>query len=280
MIKLVLTDLDATLFSEKDGSIATPDTMAAIDAVLDAGVHFGPVTGRTPASMSEAFPGDPRCYATGAFANGQIVFLDGEVVHREWTPAEPLQRVADILDDLGEGSLILFDMEGDKGAWFVSRKPERLKASQDFGARISRVEQCVEGPVLKTNIRLEAPRERISEVRELLRREVPEFDFVFPTLTAPLIDILPKGYGKGGAVAVLARELGLSLDEVATFGDSENDLSMLRAAPNSVAMENATPEVAATARWHIGSADDHAMVGALLDIARSTQAGEMPSFMQ
>lgn len=279
MIRLVLSDMDATLIASMDDGVASRRTMEAIVAVLDAGVHFGPVTGRTPTSMAEAFPGTARAYATGAFANGQLVRLDGEVVHREWTPAEPLQHVADMLDDLGEGVLTLFDMEGGRNAWYVSREPGRLSAASDFGAHIAEVRPSVEGPSLKANIRLEATHERLVEVRDLLRAEVPELDFVFPSATAPLIDILPTGYGKGSAVVILAEALGLSLDEVATFGDSENDLSMLVAVPNSVAVANASPEAARTARWHIGQADDYAVADALLDIASAATTGMMPSFM-
>ena len=98
--------------------------------------------------------------------------------------------------------------------------------------------------------------------------------------TAPLIDISPAGWSKGTSVRYIADQLGLALDEVATFGDSENDLSMIEAVPNSVAVSNASPEVAAAARWHIGASADDAVADALFEIANAAKTGEMPAFMR
>lgn len=104
-------------------------------------------------------------------------------------------------------------------------------------------------------------------------------DFVFPSPTAPLIDISPAGWSKGKAVELIARMLGIGLDEVATFGDSENDLSMIKAVPNSVAVSNASAEVALAARWHIGASKDDAVADALFQIAEAARECSMPEFM-
>lgn len=50
---------------------------------------------------------------------------------------------------------------------------------------------------------------------------------------------------KGRALHFLAEQLRLSLADTIAFGDSSNDLAMLRAAGTSVAMGNAAPEVQA-----------------------------------
>ena len=114
----------------------------------------------------------------------------------------------------------------------------------------------------------------------MLREEFPSMDFVFPSNFAPLLDVSPHGWSKGSAVGVLARELGITLDEVATFGDSENDLSMIVAVPNSVAVANADEQIKAAARWEIGASADDAVADALFDIAVAASTGEMPSFMR
>ena len=105
-------------------------------------------------------------------------------------------------------------------------------------------------------------------------------DFVFPSLTAPLVDISPHGWSKGSAVQVLVEVLGITIDEVATFGDSENDLSMIEGIPNSVAVANAGDQIKQAARWHIGASADDAVADALFDIAAAAKTGAMPSFMQ
>lgn len=45
-----------------------------------AGLHFGPVSGRQPSAMSWMFRNRSECFSTGAFCNGQVMFVDGEAV--------------------------------------------------------------------------------------------------------------------------------------------------------------------------------------------------------
>ena len=282
MIKLALTDLDDTLIPlKRRDDPASPRAVEAIHAMLDAGLRFGPVSGRTPSSMARTFAGDERCYATGAYANGQIVMLDGEVIHRAWCSAEALQKVVDVMDDLGEGVLSVYDVElPGTPATFVTARPEIVEAANVWFSDVPPIVERVGQPYLKANVHSAVPRERLVQIRDILRAEVPELGFVFPSPTAPLIDITPAGYGKGSAVVILADAIGIGRDEVAVFGDSENALTMLHAVPNSVAVANASAEAAAAARWHIGASEDEGVAEALLDIAAAAKTGSMPTFMQ
>ena len=87
MIKLALCDLDNTLMPA-GAPCASRRTIAAIHRMLDAGLHFGPVSGRVPAAMRWMFGGDEACSRTGAFVNGQLVYVDGQLVHEELLPGE------------------------------------------------------------------------------------------------------------------------------------------------------------------------------------------------
>ena len=284
MIKLVLSDLDNTLIPHRPGepfgdASISDEGLDAIRALIDAGGHFGPVTGRSPSSMRSTFRDKEWAYATGAYANGQMVCVDGEVIHCEWTPLEPLRRVADIVDDQSTGLLVFFDMEGDGPCWGVSRKYTGTIAETDKFLRVSKVLPEIEEPTMKVIIRMHDSR-HTAPLRDLLRAEVPELDFMLPSPDALVIDITPKGYGKGSAVRIMAEALGLGLDEVATFGDADNDLSMLEAVPNSVAVANASAASTAAARWHIADALEESVAEAMAQIAAATARGEMPVFMQ
>ena len=56
------------------------------------------------------------------------------------------------------------------------------------------------------------------------------------------------------------------------FGDANNDIEMLSAVPNSVAVASATADAKAAARWHIGPVEEDAVPHAIAAIAR----GEWP----
>ena len=283
MIKLVLTDLDDTLI--KNGlPRATDHALAGIHAMLDAGLHFGPVSGRIPSAMGWMFNHDAACYATGAFCNGQMIYVDGRLVHVESIPADELNRLAEALTHMPCAVLTMYDVDAptdEDTGYFVSPYQEHLDHIFNEYSHIHRaVKHLDKAAYPKANIHCKGSQEQITQMRDMLREEFPSMDFVFPSGFAPLVDVSPHGWSKGSAVEVLARELGITLDEVATFGDSENDLSMIEGIPNAVAVANASDQIKRAARWQIGASADDAVADALFDIAAAAATGDMPTFMQ
>ena len=283
MIRLALTDLDDTLIPS-GLSRASDRALAAIRAMLDAGLHFGPVSGRLPAAMDWMFGGSKECCATGAYCNGQMVYLDGELISVTRLDGGELDLVAGWLTrNTDDAVLAVFDVRGGRGVdgdgRCVTTDPSRLSRMGDGFGCAGVVPRLDEPSYVKANIRCGGTSAHRLEVRDALREEFPTFDFVFPSTWAPLIDIMPRGWTKGSGVRVLADALGIGLDEVATFGDSENDLGMIVGFPNSVAVANASGEVRRAARWHIGSSSEDSVAAALLDIAEAARAGKMPRFM-
>ena len=253
MIKLVLTDLDDTLIPAGAPG-PTPRALAAIDALLDAGVRFGPVTGRAPQSMGWMLGGDERRCATGAFSNGQVLYLDGEVVHVEYQDAAVLERLRVYLDaETSDCCLTLHEIQGEPHSMLATSDRSRItllrSGSDSYDGVVDRVPDRA---WVKSNIVCGCDLAGMERLRSELVREFPELDYVFPGPTAPYIDLLPKGYSKGSAVRILADKLHYTLDEVATFGDSENDIAMLEGFPNSVAVANASDAVKKAAAYHIG----------------------------
>ena len=283
MIKLVLTDLDDTLICNGLPR-ATDHAIAGVRAMVDAGLHFGPVSGRIPRDMEWMFDGHEECYATGAYCNGQMIYIDGELVREEQTSGEELNRLADWLMRTDRGILTMFDVHRGNiktAGYYVTPDDEHAaRMLGSFGAAKRYIHHLDEPAYTKANIHVTGDRAYQTETRDLLRAEFPTMDFVFPSTKAPLIDVSPHGWSKGSAVHVLADELGITLDEVAVFGDSENDLSMIEAVPNAVAVSNASDQIKAASRWHIGASADDAVADALFDIADAAKTGAMPAFMR
>jgi hydroxymethylpyrimidine pyrophosphatase-like HAD family hydrolase len=57
-----------------------------------------------------------------------------------------------------------------------------------------------------------------------------------------LIEVVPIGISKATGIAEVAEPLGITAQDVVTFGDMPNDVPMLRWAGLGVAMGNAHPE--------------------------------------
>ena len=58
---------------------------------------------------------------------------------------------------------------------------------------------------------------------------------------AAYMDLFPKGCHKGQVILDFCNTLGVSIEQCACFGDSNNDLTMLTYIKNSIAMGNASP---------------------------------------
>lgn len=55
-------------------------------------------------------------------------------------------------------------------------------------------------------------------------------------------ELVPTGYSKATGIQFLLDRYGISLEDAYAFGDSMNDIPMLKYVPNSVAMGNSKPE--------------------------------------
>lgn len=264
MIKLVLSDLDSTLVWQPD-HVITPFALEAVHALQAAGVHFAPCTGRYFRDLSTIFAGDDAACATAVTSNGQLVYLDGELISAVPLDRDALLGAKDVLHEIPDAYLVV-EYEGEKTA--VDADPAFVHAHPDNFWNVRNVLDTVPvEPCYKSNVRVVGSFERTQEVAAQLGRACPGLDFVCPMPGLPHIDVLPAGFGKECGADVLCERLGISPDEVCCFGDAENDLSVLRHFIHSVAVANASPAVAEAARYHIGPANEDSVAKAFLEIA-------------
>lgn len=280
MIKLVLSDMDNTLvpFGARH---ASPRTIEAIHAVLDAGVRFGPDTGRDYVELMRFFKMDETCFMTGIFSNGKRVRADGRYVQTTLIDHDVLVRIDQVLRPEKGMFLVCYPAETNlfNPAYGVGVSSAELAV---FEARTSfnggTVDEVPDIDFVAATIACPGGPERMERCRQLIAEAVPEVRIVSPI--PEWFDVLPVGTSKAAGLEVLLDALGIGIDEVAVFGDAENDLEIMRKVPHSVAVANASDEVLAVARHRVGASADEGVADALLEIARATRAGEMPSFLR
>jgi len=64
-----------------------------------------------------------------------------------------------------------------------------------------------------------------------------------------VVEMVPKGFNKGTGIARVCELLGIDISDTFAFGDSANDLAMLRAAGMGIAMGNGSAEAKAAADY-------------------------------
>lgn len=279
MIKLVLTDMDNTLIPL--GQRVGQRTVQAIHAVMDAGVRFGPATGRDTVELARLFRMDERCFQTGIFSNGKRVRLDGRYISTTLIPHDQLVRIDQAIRGEKGMFLVCFPEETNlmNPAYAVGATSDELavfEARTVFNGGI--VDEVPDIPFVAATIACPGGPERMDLCRKIVAEAVPELRIVSPI--PDWFDVMPQGMSKAASLPVLLDALDISPEEVVMFGDAENDLELLRAVPNSVAVANAIPGVAEVARYHVGPCADEGVADALFEIAVAAMCGRAPDFMK
>lgn len=265
--RLILTDIDGTVLPRGDREVS-PRTVSAIHAALDAGIVVGPASGRGYSWIPGFFGGDAACCSTALATNGLQVYHEGEKVLERTLPREALERLRELVAATPRAGLLCFDgatpllVEGDV--------EDLVPSFPAYAERCVRVSGVPDFAVVKANVFVGSGEAGAAALVGRANEEICELD-VDRALPA-FSNVMPRGWNKGSALRWLCERLGIGLDEVVVFGDADNDLTMFRAVPNSVAVAGATPQAAAEARWHVGRCEDDAVAAAVEALA----AGEWP----
>lgn len=263
MIKLVLSDMDGTLLPFGARTVSGR-THKAILAAQKAGIHFGPASGRDRAALLASFAGDEKCVRTGIMGNGKQVFLDERAILLKTLAPEAVEALAQAVLPYrgcfvivnGAPSPTGLDIDG----LCLGIAPGDADALASVGSarqKASVVEHIPAGrSVLSGGVFIDERHANATEVRAAIKDAANEagLDFLQP---APFfLDIIPHGWTKANALPVLLDAMDITTDEVAFIGDSENDLTMMAAVPNSYAVGNATPEAKAAAKHMLAPAEE------------------------
>ncbi|MDJ1128574.1 HAD family hydrolase [Olsenella sp. YH-ols2217] len=280
MIRLVLTDLDNTLVNTPVSPRLTPFARHAIHRLQKAGVRFGPATGRMPWMLDPIFGDERDLWATSVQGNGQVGYLDGEKVFEHEVDWRTLRRLGEFLKDKPGAVLYAIDETDTLAVGGLTQ--EELNGQYDIAFRGPVVvDEVPERRWVKANVHcFRAPgAPDFQQLRVQMEALCPDLDFVSPTPEPILWDITNKGRSKASGIRELLGVMGLEEDEVAVFGDSDNDIEMLAAFPYSVAVANAKPGVLEAANYAVGSVEEDGAARAFLEIAEASARGALPAFL-
>lgn len=108
----------------------------------------------------------------------------------------------------------------------------------------------------------------VGEPAELDRfvQDVPDelYEKFYPIRSLPYVfEVLPKKANKGNALIGLAKILGIPMSAVMAIGDGENDIDLMNAVVESVAMGNATETIKAAAKYETKSNEEDGVAHAI-----------------
>lgn len=262
-MKLIFLDIDGTILSP--GKSVSPATLAAIAAARAKGNRVFLSTGRTPTSLPEQI--DPADFDGGIFSAGAVVKLGRETLLDRPMSKQLLTQITEALEALD----LYYHYETEDGA-FACDRPMMPLTEAELARASSEVRRVLElfsrfprksladyrgQPVYKVSFRA-----KTVDQAEALRRSLGESANVvsFANLTGDLPftsgEINDAAINKGEAMDLLCRRLNCGRSDCVAFGDSMNDLEIIRSAGTGVAMGNAEPGVKAAADLICESCDE------------------------
>lgn len=251
MVRLVFVDMDDTFVTPE--KVIPQENLHALDLALERGVQVVPCTGRSVRGL----PGELAAHPSVRYAvcsGGALVYdlSTGEVVH-----CEPIARevVRSLYEDVRD-QRITFDLTAEDGVLAAAgRWPVYGEVDLDDATRAMVFSQRTrfEGTTEQLIDSMDAIyRVNVLFTSDAARRAVWEAVDARPELcraqSIPAnVEITSVRATKGTALLWLCARLGVDPADTVAFGDSTNDLPMIEAAGDGVAMGNAVPEVLAAA---------------------------------
>lgn len=249
MIKMIATDIDGTML-RTDGTLSDR-TLKALHYAEAAGIHVVPTTGRPQMVAYDVIE------ALGLnnywiFANGAITkhLERGNTIRAYWMDPDVAQGFIVELRDKFPGSKFALELEDD-----VSYEPgfEDVVPTKPRVPPIEDVLDGFHGRVQKVIVF--HPEMELDDLYLAVTNAVNGHGVVSYT-GLPFIEVGARMVTKAMAIEGLCADLGIGQDEVVSFGDNHNDVTMLEWCGHSYAMANASDDAKVAAKGEIGHTDN------------------------
>lgn len=259
--KLLALDIDDTLLNTKKE--LTPETRSALIEAQEKGVKVAVASGRLPYGV--------RPYAEAldvfryggyymGFNGGAILNSRDELIGSAYLDSKYIKPVYDILRPTNVTAMV------HKGAKIYADgkvNPYTDIESRVIGLPLNIVDDLpsfIDWRIHKFLLAGE-PDELIELEKNLKEALGDEVDIY---LSAPwFLEVMPKSVNKGEGLKTICADAGIDIGEAVAFGDSYNDIFMLKAAGLGVAMGNAEDEIKAAADMVTDDCDHEGVVSAL-----------------
>lgn len=258
-VKLIMTDLDGTLFRNDHESISDRN-VNALKAAQEKGIKICISTGRTKSLIFDAVSRVP--FADFIITSNGAVTYDGktgEVITSELLDAEKSKKIFNIINDYNLPHEIYFDGECFLDGYSASLynyggiSAHYLKVLKDKANVVPDLSEYIGSRgVEKINI-MRVVGNELKEIKD----KINSVGDIFITSSIPEnLEMNSRNATKGFALSSLCKHLMIDESEVMAFGDSDNDCEMLKKAGYSFAMANGWDEAKRAAKYTTLSNED------------------------
>ncbi len=244
--RLVAMDLDGTLTDDRKQ--ITKETLECLKDVQSHGVRLVLASARpSPGLLAESrllempeHEGILMSYNGGRIVEAKT----GNVLYETSMNLEMARRVLRKLEEYPVTVIL------DDGRQFYVTDPAGYKVEYECRnnhmtcTKVENLADFISFPPVKFLMSVQP--DNLKTVQEQIAHWLPK-ELVIVQTADFYLEIIPAVINKGEGLRQICRITGIPVSETVAFGDSENDIPLLRAAGIGVAMGNAAPEVKASA---------------------------------
>ncbi|MGA4507465.1 Cof-type HAD-IIB family hydrolase [Propionibacteriaceae bacterium G1746] len=259
-VRMVVSDMDGTLLDD-DGAV--PEGFwPVLDWMQQRGIVFVPASGRQYATLTRLFDHVDDNLSVVA-ENGSMVVHDGEVVSATVMSRDVVRQVIEAARSAPNADDLFVVVCGLRSAYLDRTAPEFEADSLKYFAKLERVDDLldVDDDALKIAIYDFGDTERTAATQFAHLADDGHHQVIVSA--ARWIDVMSSQVDKGQGVRALQRALDITPGQTVIFGDYLNDLQMMAAGQWSFAMQNAHPQIRATAKYLAPRNTEHGVVTVL-----------------
>ncbi|WP_379152229.1 Cof-type HAD-IIB family hydrolase [Paenibacillus sp. sgz5001063] len=257
-IKLIAVDMDGTFLD--DSKNYNRKWFKRLYAVMKAkGVHFVVASGNQYYKLKTIFEEiqDELAYVA---ENGAYVIDGTEVLFTGRIAPDKVNLIVDKLSQYEEISAVMCGVDG---AYVLeSESDEFYELMCRYYPRLQKVNALKQVNDQIFKFALITPDLTAGGVDKYLPLLMEELKGIVDPVTSghQCIDLIIPGCHKASGLERLMERYSVRPDECAAFGDSNNDIEMLKLCKYSYAMDNASPEVKAVVNYHTVSNNEHGVL--------------------
>ena len=257
MIKMVVTDIDGTIYSPETG--ITDNVKACIQKLVQNNIMVIIATGRTYSSAKHVADKLSIKCPLICYQGGLVNSYDGQIIDVKYLNPVPARK---IIKECQKRNIHLNVYVEDK--LYVEDDNEYIKDYiGDKGIDYFKVNSFDELDFSKLNklLAIKYDTEFIDNLISEFQKEYPELYIV--KSAKYFCEIANKEATKGNAIKFLAKKYGFNINEVIAIGDQNNDIEMVETAGIGIAMGNGTEEIKKKADFVTDSIENDGFVKAV-----------------
>lgn len=250
-IKMIAVDMDGTFLNDRK-EYNVPRFNQLFKQLTAKNIKFVVASGNQYFQLRSFFP-DTYQSITFVAENGANIVVGEQAFYTAELSQDTIKQTLSLLEKTRPETLILCG----KNSAYVSENiaDERFVSAQFYYPKIKKVKELNDVAKKQETI-----------FKFALSFDETEADKILANLQTALagklipvssghgdIDLIIPGIHKYHGLSLLGKEWGIADEEIAVFGDSGNDLEMIRSIPHSFAMENAQDKIKQAATTIISS---------------------------